>query len=175
MPNQDKNLRTLFLGTASCIALLLVVMGLPSCSSKAESGPNGGDVVTLNNGQAKAEVVANAETGEVMVHTWDRNLKTSQPLENRPLTMGSGDQKIELQPHPTASDPSGSCSRFYGQADWVRGGQVRNGWLAGMGQTRHEFAWSNCWRGGQTHGQMWNEMGEHRRGMMGRGEGGMRR
>ena len=155
------------------ITLLLAVMTFQSCSSKVEAaGPNGGDVVSLNNGQAKAEVMANADTGEMMVHTWDQNLKASQPIENKPLTMGSGDQTIELQPHPTASDPSGMCSRFYGQADWLRGGGVHHGWMGGVGQSRHEFAWNNCWKGGQTHGPMWNEMGEHRRGMMGRGPGG---
>ena len=154
------------------IGLLLAVMTLQSCSSKAEAGPNGGDVVPLNNGQTKAEVVANADTGEMMVHTWDQNLKNSQPIENKPLMIGSGEQTISLQPHPTASDPSGLCSRFYGQADWLRGGQMRHGWMGGAGQSRHEFAWNNCWKGGQTHGPMWNEMGAHRRGMMGRGPGG---
>ena len=162
------------IGVLSGIGLLLAMMTLESCSSKAEAGPNGGDVVTLdNNGQTKAEVLANADTGEVMVHTWDQNLKNSQPLENKPLVIGSGDQTIELQPHPTASDPRGLCSRFYGQADWLRGGHVRQGWLdGGANQGRHEFAWNNCWRGGAAYGPMWNEMGEHRRGMMGRGPGG---
>ena len=79
------------------IALLLAMMTLQSCS-KAEAGPNGGDVVPLN-GQTKAEVVANSETGEVMVHTWNQNLKTSQPIEAKPLVIGSGDQTVELQPH----------------------------------------------------------------------------
>ena len=155
------------------IGLLLAMMTLQSCSSKAEAGPNGGDVVTLSNDKAKAEVVANADTGEVMVHTWDQNLKNNQPIEDKPLVIGSGGQKIVLQPHPAASDPRGFCSRFYGQADWLRGGQVRQGWLdGGANQGRHEFAWNNCWKGGQTHGPMWNEMGEHRRGMMGHGPGG---
>jgi hypothetical protein len=150
--------------------LLLAMMTLQSCS-KAAAGPNGGDVVTLNNGQAKAEVVANADTGEVMVHTWDQNLKNSQPIESRPLMIGSGDQSVELQPHPIANDRSGFSSRFYGQADWLRGGHVQHGWLGSAGQSRQDFAWNNCWRGGQAHGPMWSEMGEHRRGMMGRGPG----
>lgn len=156
------------------IALLLAGMTLQSCSSKAEAaGPNGGDVVSLNNGQTKAEVMANADTGEMMVHTWDQNLKTSQPIENKPLTMGSGDQTIELQPHPIATDPSGKCSRFYGQADWLRGGGVHHGWMmGGIGQSRHEFDWNHSWMGGAAHGQMWGDMGEHRRGMMGHGSGG---
>ena len=158
------------IGVLSGIGLLLAMMTLQSCSS-SKAGPNGGDVVTLNNGQAKAELVANADTGEVMVHTWDQNLKHSQPIENKPLIIGSGDQTIALQPHPTASDPRGFCSRFYGQADWLRGGGVHHGWLGGADQSRQEFAWNNCWKGGQAHGPMWNEMGEHRRGMMGRGPG----
>ena len=118
------------------IGLLLAVMTFQSCSPKAEAGPNGGDVVPLNDGKAKAEVMANADTGEMMVHTWDQNLKASQPIENKPLTMGSGDQTIELQPHPTASDPSGLCSRFYGQADWLRGGGVHHGWMGDRKSTR---------------------------------------
>ncbi|MEO7142613.1 MAG: hypothetical protein ABI165_03840 [Bryobacteraceae bacterium] len=138
------------------LGLLLVMMTLQSCS-KAEAGPNGGDLVTLNNGQVKAEVVANADTGEVMVHTWDQNVKTSQPIEAKPLVMGTGDQTIELQPQPTVSDPSGLCSRFYGQADWLRGGGMHHGWMSGAGQSRQEFAWNNCWRGGQSHSSMRSE------------------
>ena len=157
-------------GAVLGIGLLLSMMALQSCSA-TKAGPNGGDVVQLNNSQAKAEVVANADTGEVMVHTWDQNLKNIQPIENKALTIGSGDQTIQLQPHPTASDPSGFCSRFYGQADWLRGGHVQNGWLGGADQSRQEFAWNNCWKGGQTHGPMWSEMGMHRRGMMNGGRG----
>ncbi len=157
-------------GAFAGIGLLLAMMTLQSCSS-SKAGPNGGDVVALNNGKAKAEVVANADTGEVMVHTWDQNLTHSQPIENKPLMIGSGGQTIELQPHPTASDPRGFCSRFYGQADWLRGGHVRQGWLGGAGQNQQEFAWNNGWAGGHAHGSMWSEMGEHRRGMMGRGPG----
>ena len=160
-----------FTGALVGIGLLVAMVTLQSCS-KTEAGPNGGDVVPLNNGQAKAEVVANADTGEMMVHTWDQNLKTSKAIENKPLMFGSGDQTIELQPHPTATDPSGSCSRFYGQADWLRGGQVHHGWMGGAGQSRHEFDWTHSWMGGAAHGRMWDEMGEHRRGMMGHGQGG---
>jgi hypothetical protein len=154
----------------SGIGLLLAMMIFQSCSS-TQVGPNRGDVVTLDNG-AKAEIVANADTGEVMVRTWDQDLKNSQPVENKALMIGSGNQTVELEPHPAASDPSGSCSRFYGQADWLRGGQVRQGWLGGgADQDRHEFSWNNCWAGGAANGAMWNEMGEHRRGMMGAGMG----
>jgi hypothetical protein len=145
---------------------LLALMTLQSCSS-SKAGPYGGDVVPLNNGQAKAEIVTNANSGEVMVHTWDQDLKNSQPIENKPLVIGSGDQTVELQPHPAAGDPPGYCSRFYGQADWLRGGRVHHGWLSGgAGESRHEFPWNNCWSGGQAHDSMWKEMGEHRHGMM---------
>lgn len=164
----------LSIGVLCGIGLFLATITLPSCSSKAEAGvgPNGGDVVSLSDAKAKAEVVANADTGEMMVHTWDQNLKTIKPIENKSLMIGSGAQTIELQPHPTATDPSGSCSRFYGQADWLRGGKVSHGWMSGADQSRHEFAWNNCWKGGESHGPMWNEMGAHRRGMSGRGPGG---
>src|SRR6266581_6988057 len=145
---------------------LLATVVLQSCSS-SKAGPYGGDVVPLNNGQAKAEVVANGDTGEVMVHTWDQDLKNSQPVESRPLVLGSGDQRLDVQPHPLPSDPPGFCSRFYGQADWLRGGRMHHGWLSGgTDEGRHDFAWNNCWRGGKTHGSMWSEMREHHRGMM---------
>jgi hypothetical protein len=154
------------------IGLLLGVMTVQSCTSKTQAAPYGGDIVPLNDGKVKAEVVANSETGEVMVHTWGQNLRDSNPIEAKPLVIGSGNQTVELQPHPTAADPPGLCSRFYGQAEWVRGGQARHGWLSrGTDQSRNEFAWNNCWRGGQAHGSMWSEMGEHRRGMMGHGPG----
>ena len=170
--NGDSNMKV-FIGVLSRIGLLLAMMTLQSCSS-TQAGPNGGDVVTMDNGQAKAEIVANADTGEVMVQTWDQDLKNSQPIEDTALTIGSGDQVIELEPHPTASDPGGSCSRFYGQADWLRGGQVRQGWLSGgTDQARHEFSWNNCWGGGAANDRMWKEMGEHRRGMMGGSGAGM--
>lgn len=35
--------------------------------------------------------------------------------------------------------------------------------------TRQDFAWTNCWSGGRTHGGMRSEMGEHRCGMRGMG------
>lgn len=61
------------------------------------------------------------------------------------------------------TDPAGRCSRFYGQADWVRGGDIRNGWMHGGGIGDHaEFAWQHCWQAGRRHGHMWEEMGKHR-------------
>lgn len=132
----------------------------------AAAGPNGGDIVPLAEGDAYAELLANSDTGEVMVHTWDEGLKTAKPIKSEPLTLGSGDQSVELMPHPTSSDPAGYCSRFYGQADWVRGGGVQNGWMhqAGHAQHRREFAWQQCWKGGENHDAMWTEMGQHHRG-----------
>lgn len=135
-------------------------------------GPNGGDAVPVMGGTAYAELLANADTGEVMVHTWDKNLKTPRPIEKEPITVGSGENSVELLPHPMAGDPPGTSSRFYGHADWMRGGNVRHGWLAtrGDGGQRHSFDWQGCWQGGREHGRMWEEMGEHRR--MGPGHGG---
>jgi hypothetical protein len=153
------------------IGLFSAIFASPSCSS-TKAGPYGGDVVPLPNSPVKAEVVANADTGEVMVHTWDQNLKTSQPIEDKPIIIGSGGRRVELRPDPTAGDPRGLCSRFYGQADWLRGGGVHDGWLGtGADQSHQEFALNNCWRGGQAHGSMWREMGDRRRGMMGHGPG----
>ena len=157
-----------FLGVLCGVGLLLALAAVRSCTSSVEVGPYGGDVVALSSGHAKAEVVSNADTGEVMVHTWDQALQSSQSIESRPLVIGSGDHRVELQPRPTASDPAGSCSRFYGQAEWSRGAGAINGWLAGgASQTRQEFAWTNRGNGHQSHSSMWGEMGAHRRGMTG--------
>ena len=159
----------LLLMSAAVISVILSIAMLSSCSeSKAAAGPNGGDVVPIQSG-TKAEVVTNADTGEAMVHTWDQGLRSPTPIDSQPMTLGSGDSAVELTPHPLASDPPGKCSRFYGQADWMRGGSIRSGWLrccGGQGM-RQDFPWSNCWSGGRAHGQMWSEMGEHRRGMGG--------
>ena len=136
------------------------------------AGPNGGDVVSLKDG-TNAELLANADTGELMVHTWDRDLKQPRPIKSEPLIVGSGDQSAALTPYPTQNDPPGYCSRFYGHADWARGGGVRHGWMHPQTQPgdHHDFAWRGCWRGGQSHGEMWTGMGAHRHGMMGHGHG----
>lgn len=47
-----------------------------SSGPSASTGPNGGDLVPIKAGAAYAELLANADTGEVMVHTWDKDLKT---------------------------------------------------------------------------------------------------
>lgn len=89
-------------------------------------------------------------------------------MERQTITMGSDDNSMELTPHPMDTDPSQSCSRFYGEANWVRGGGVRHGWMHGGGTGNHDtFDWRRCWQGGQSHGHMWEEMGKHRR--MGQG------
>lgn len=162
--------------------VLLVLSAVGGCNRPAattpSTGPNGGDVVPIKNGTAYAELLANADTGEVMVHTWDKDLKTPRPIEKESITVGSGDNSAELMPHPMGSDPSGMSSRFYGHADWARGGNVGHGWMAmrSDGKQRQSFDWRECWPGGKTHGRMWEEMGEHRRmgpgGPMGPGHHG---
>jgi hypothetical protein len=120
----------------SIVATAALVVGMflvQSCSNSAKAGPNGGDVAALNDGKTSAEVLANADSGEVMVHTWDNDLKSARPVEARPLTLGADEQQIQLAPHPLASDPPGYCSRFYGRADWLRGGKVQHGWLSHSG------------------------------------------
>lgn len=148
--------------------VLLSSLAVAGCSETSEksgvTGPNGGDMVAIKGGTAYSELLANAETGEVMVHTWDKDFKTRRPIERQPITVGSGDNSVELTPHPMDSDPSGTCSRFYGEANWVRGGSVRQGWMHGGGTGDHRtFDWSRCWQAGRSHGPMWEEMGKPRR------------
>ena len=148
-------------------AVLIVALAvIPSCSSSAKAGPNGGDVVPLDD-EVRAEVLANSDTGEVMIHTWDSSLENAHPLDAKPLLVGSGDETISLDPHPMSSDPEDRCSRFYGQANWVIGGKIHHGWIrtAGAEPSDHHFDWNSCWAGGEANGSMWSEMEHHRRGM----------
>lgn len=134
----------------------------------ASAGPHGGDLVPLDS-STKAEIVANADSGEVMAHTYGSDGKTAKPIDANPLSLGSGQQSVDLEPQPLPSDPPGRCSRFYGRADWLRGGQIRHGWIHGAGFDHREFGWNNCWKGGQSHGPMWGEIRGH--GPMGMGPG----
>ena len=156
-------------------ALTVGMFFVQSCSNSAKAGPNGGDVVVLNDGKTSAEVLANADTGEVMVNTWDNDLKSARPVAARPLTMGADANQIQLEPHPLASDPPGYCSRFYGRADWLRGGTVHHGWLSNSGAEtgRQNFEWNHGWQAGKNYGGMWSEMGGHGPGMGQGGPGGM--
>lgn len=140
----------------------------------AKAGPNGGDVIPLDNGKSSAELMTNSDTGEAMIHTWDKDLRVPNPIKSEPLSVGSGNDRVELMPYPTKTDPPGMCSRFYGQADWIRGGRIERGWLHHQGgeNQHHEFTWKRCWNAGQSNGAMWTTMGEHRRGgMSGKGSG----
>ena len=78
--------------------ILAGLFGLAGCSQtpsqSASAGPNGGDLVAIKDGTAYSELLANADTGEVMVHTWDKDLKTRRPIENQPITVGSGDNSV---------------------------------------------------------------------------------
>ena len=160
--------------TGMALAGLIAVAG---CSQTPETstsaGPSGGDLVPIKGGKVYAELLANADTGEVLVNTWDKDLKTRRPIEKEPITVGSGENSVELMPHPMDTDPAGTCSRFYGHADWMKGGNVGHGWMMmrGEGNQKHSFNWRNCWQGGRMHGPMWEEMGKHRR-ITGPGHGG---
>ena len=158
-------------GIGLMFAGLLAIAGCSQTSPQPTSaGPNGGDLVPIKGGTAYAELLANADTGEVLVNTWDRDLKTRRPIEKAPLTLGSGDKSVELMAHPMDTDPSGMCSRFYGKAEWARGGNVKHGWLHGENTGGHkDFEWQMCWQAGRTHSHMWEEMGEHHH--MGPGHG----
>ncbi len=129
----------------------------------ANVGPYGGDLIPLDDpAGVQAEVLARQETGEVMLHTWNRDLNTAHPIEAKSITMGSGDESIVLEPHPMPGDPPGYCSRFYGRTDWMMGGRVQSGWIRrhGAGSER-SFNWKNCWEGGAQHGSMWSEVSQH--------------
>jgi hypothetical protein len=162
--------------TGAILAGLLAAAGCSqSTTQPASAGPNGGDLVPIKSGTAYAELLANADTGEVLVNTWDKDLKARRPIEKEPITVGSGDNSVELMPHPMDTDPSDTSSRFHGQANWVRGGGVRPGWMHGGGTgDHHSFDWSRCWQAGQAHGAVWEDMGQHRHmgpGHMGPGHG----
>lgn len=147
--------------TGIVLATALVAVG---CSRGAAAGPNGGDVVPIKGGTVQAEVLSNPATGEVMVQTYDDKLSTRKPIEPLSITAGSGENRVELMPHPVATDPPGTCSRFYGQAEWVRGGKMRAGWMEfGDGANRQAFTWDHSWAGGRMPSGMWEAMGEHRR------------
>ena len=99
------------------IALLIAsVFALGGCNrpgATPSTGPNGGDLVPIKNGTGYAELLANADTGEVMVHTWDKDVKARRPVEKEAITVGSGENSVELMPHPMEGDPAGMSSRFY--------------------------------------------------------------
>jgi hypothetical protein len=120
-------------------AILIGLSVVAVCSRTAAAGPNGGDVVPIKAGTTKAEVVANAETGEVMAQTFDEDLKARQPIEREAITVGSGANQCRADALPCDTDPPGTCSGFYRQADWARGGSFREGWMQsrGMGTGRN--------------------------------------
>mgnify|MGYP003639740280 CR=1 FL=1 len=152
------------------VALAALTILLPGCGS-AKAGPNGGDLIPNDDGSVNAELLANQETGEVMIHTWDKDLKQPAPIDAEPLKIEVDGKTMELAPHPTASDPAGKCSQFYGRADWVQGGGLQHGNLHGPGFVSggHMFGWNRCWKAGRSHGQMWSRMQEHGSGHGGHG------
>ena len=166
---------TRWMTIVAAAGLTMGMFFLQSCFASAKAGPNGGDVVALNDGKTSAEVLANADTGEVMVHTWDNDLKSARPIEARPLTIGADEKQVQLDPHPLANDPPGYCSRFYGRADWLRGGTFHHGWLnhSGTETGRHDFSWNHGWQAGKSYGPRWSEMPGHGPGMQRGGPGGM--
>lgn len=163
------------LAIGAVIAAGAVITAYALINRQASAGPYGGDLVPLDDGKVYAEVLANQESGELMAHVWDKDLETPHPIPSEPITVGSDDSSTQLMPHPMPNDPAGTCSRFYGHADWVRGGGIRNGWLhtSAHAEHRQQFAWNRCWQGGRAHGAMWQEVqGHHRMGRSGRGPHG---
>ena len=149
--------------------LRVALIAIAGCSRAASTGPNGGDVISIKGGTAYAELVSNADTGEMMVQTWDQELKTRRAIEQEPITVGSGDNDVELTPHPIEGDAAGMSSRFYGQADWARGEGVHGSWMQGRGTgDRQEFQSHHGGEAGRMQGRVWEDMGEH--GRMGSGQ-----
>lgn len=153
-------------GTVSvvgAVAAMLIIGSADACAPDSAVGPYGGDVVPLE-GEIKAEILANAETGEILTRTWNGDLSEPAPIGAEPLEIGSGEDRVVLEPYPTESDPAGYCSRFYGRAEWISRGSIENGWIRQMhGNTaRRQFAWRHSFAGGREHGSMWSEMGPHR-------------
>ena len=145
--------------------------GLASCSAdKATVGPFDGDVIAVMDGAVNAEVVTNAQTGEVLVQTWKPDSARRQAIPAAPISLGTASHVVVLAPHPIADDPPGESSRFYGQADWLRGGMFDHGWLrccgAGAGSANdgppsertHVFWWTNCWNAGHKHPELWSDI-----------------
>jgi hypothetical protein len=160
-------------GIISGTLLIAVLISFNSCSWM-QRGPNGGTLVSLKNSNAKAEILADAGNGTVLIYTWEHALKKKRPISYKPLMIGSGNETVDLQPYPTVEDSAGYCSRFFGKADWLRGGHIRHGWLGGgMEQIRHGFNWKNCWRAGETLGSLFDKMDKNPGGMTGDGTGGM--
>jgi hypothetical protein len=161
------------IGIISSTGLVLALTVVNSCSSM-QQGPNGGTIVSLKNSNAKAEILANAESGMIIVYTWDLALKKSRAISYKPLTIGSGEETVNLLPYPTADDSAGSCSRFFGKADWLRGGNVSYGRLGGgMEQIAHNFNWNKGLSAGKNLSSLFKKMDGNQGGMMGDGSGGM--
>jgi hypothetical protein len=159
-------MKTLSRVAGACVAGLVAAL-LLSCSV-TQRGPDGGAVVTFGRTRTKAEVVVNAESGEIMVMTWGTSLKRSKSVKATPMTIGDDDSTTTLQPFPTMADPPDYTSRFYGQADWLRRGDAshgRRGWLrdgeeqfGGMQEVRHEFGMEACWRAGESQNELWKDV-----------------
>ncbi len=162
----------IFTGILSGIGIVIALTTVQSCTTSQAAGPNGGAVVLFKNNQAKAEIVANGDSGAIMIHLWDMDLKQRRPIEIKPIMIGNGYDMVELKPFPMAGDPTGFCSRFSGRANWLRGGNMDRGWIGGgMNQQQQEFDWNTCFKAGQAHGEMWNDMKENHGGMMGHDSG----
>jgi len=146
------------------VVVLAALALVAACSGTAPIGPNGGDVVAIKDGTVYAEIVSNPETGEVIVQTYDEDLATPRPIEHETIVVGTAGKTVELMPYPTIADGAGRSSRFYGQADWMRGGLARQGWMEGrsLGE-RREFEWKRSGDAGRARASMWEQMGPHRR------------
>lgn len=158
LPETTREWFPLALSAAVLTTLSMLVSG---CGSAA-AGPNGGEVIPSADGSVNAELLTNQETGEVMIQTWDEDLDQPKPIEAATLKIEANGNTVELAPHPTAADPSGLCSRFYGRADWLQSGEIHRGRLHGPHfGGGHAFDWDHGWDAGRKHGHMWSDMPGH--------------
>lgn len=140
----------------------LAALAVACSRTTAQVGPNGGDIVPLPGTSAKAEVIGNPDTGEVVVRTWDESVRGSEPLSDTAIEIGRDSRSAQLLAEPMPTDPPGQSSRFYGRVEWLRGGDMDTSWLRCCGQQRGgEFRWTHGWEAGRRHGDTWTEMRGH--------------
>ena len=92
------------------VAVVVAVGAYALINRPASAGPYGGDLVPLDDEAAYAEILVNEESGELMAHVWGKNLKTPHPIANKPITVGSDNDSVQLLPHPMPNDPAGTRS-----------------------------------------------------------------
>ncbi len=87
-------------GIALGIGIGVVADVLLFSGKNATAGAYGVDVVPIDMRAEHAEIVANPDTGELMVCTWDKHPRSSRPIEAGPITLGTDDGRVDLSRVP---------------------------------------------------------------------------